>query len=463
MSRHRWLMSRSGTSLSHGAGCFAAVVACVLMWGPVTTSAYGNVPEKEILVETLPDLSALDGQILGSPKEDTIPDDERPEIGMADMETEDVEAGTEAFEKKVLYTTYDKDSDPFQSLKDSFVIHGDTYQLRSVGQASLVREAAVVPRQFSYESEIFTGDGREQEPERTIVGEDGKTYSLAEKELKEQEAKERTEYKEVAVTYTAVEAGVQIPEVKESEFEDMDTGQRVSALLDLRTQEITKEYWEENFTFPVTVTGYDADLFVLNGKQIPKDADLAGYGEDFLEYLKLDGDAYEINSITWNGEPYTQNVMVMRNATASGRKWVKDIRAIYGGEVNLPAIVGKAWECIYEEEIPEKERILYTMAVTARYEREDVSAKKVKSLPERLWEGFVGTITAVYEAIAAAFEEHPVISSLPLVLTAAFLVFILTKRIRNTCVYDEKATCPYRKLEIETCKGCVNYCKRNQV
>lgn len=463
MHRHRRTLIRQNELPARLPGYLVRLAACTLIWVCISVSAYGNVLGKDTLQETLPDLSALDGQIPALPNEDTVSSEGRLEIGMADMDTNDVEAGAEAFEKKVIYTTYDRDSDPLKSLKDSLVIHGDTYQLSSAGQASLIRETAVIPKQFSYESEVFTGDGSEQEPERTISREDGKKYSLAKKDLKEQTAKERTEYKEVVVTYRAVEAGVQIPEAKESEFEDVDTGQMVSAVMDLKTQQITGEYWEDNFTFPVTVTGYDAELFVLNGKQIPKDADLADYGEDFLEYLKLDRNAYEITSVTWNGEPYRENGVVMRNATASGRKWVKDIRAVYGGEVKMPAMVGKVWECLYEEEIPENEKIVYTMAVTARYEREGVLAETVKSLPRRLWEGFVGMITAAYEAVVAAFEEHPVISSITLVLTAALFTFFLAKRIRNACVYDDKEKCPYRKHTAETCRACVNYCKRNRV
>lgn len=462
MIRDRRVM-RQTMSLVRFAGCFIVLMAGAFLMGCMATSAYGSVQEKEIIVETLPDLSVLDGQLLASPKEDSQTKEQRPEIGMEEINTDDVEAGAEAFEKKVVYTTYDKGGDPFTALKECFILHGDTYKLKDTGQASLIRETEVIPRQFSYESEVFTGDGSEQEPEKTMTGEDGKTYYLAKKELKEQTAKERTEYKEVAVTYTAVEAGVQIPDAKESEFEDTDTGQAVNAVLDLKSQEITGEYWEDNFTFPITVTGYDADTFELNGKRIPKDADLADYGEEFLEYLKLDREAYEITSVIWNGEPYMESGIVMRNATASGRKWVKDIRAVYGGEVKMPAIVGKVWECLYEEEIPEHEKHLYTMAVTARYEREELSAKTVKSFPMRLWEGFVGMITAVYEAVVTAIKEHPVISAIPLVLTAAFLTLVLAKRIRNACVYDETVTCPYRKHTAETCRACVNYCKRNQV
>lgn len=440
------------------------LMAGTLILGCPAMPAQGIAEGKDIIVETLPDLSAVDGKIpilIEEEERDSI--NQEMGFGMAEIDTDDIQAGADSFEKKVTYTTCHEEEEPGHYLEESLQIHGDEYKLVSVGQALKIRETEITPQRITFESEVFTGDGTEQEPEKTITGEDGKSYCLVKKELREETAKERREYKEAIVTFTAVEAGVQIPQEKESEFEDADTSQTVNSILGLKNQEVMGEYWEDNFTFPVTITGYDADILLLNGKEIPKDADLTDYSEDFLEYLKLDSQAYEISSIVWSGEPYTENGLVMRKATAKGRKWVKDIRATYGGEVQMPAIVGKVWDCLYEETIPEDERVCYTMAVNVRYEREDVAPVTVKSLPERILDRVVGMITAAYEAVAAAFEEHPVISTIPLVVIAVFITLILAKRIRNACIYDDTIKCPYRKHDAVKCRSCVNYCKRNQV
>ena len=62
-------------------------------------------------------------------------------------------------------------------------------------------------------------------------------------------------------------------------------------------QTVKKEYWDDTFQFDITIHGYDADILVLNGKEIPKDSDLMDYKDDLLAILHLDPSAYRISSI----------------------------------------------------------------------------------------------------------------------------------------------------------------------
>lgn len=375
--------------------------------------------------------------------------------------TDDVEPGASRFEKKLTYQTYDQNGDARACLPETVTANGETYALSDTKNVSLISKEDVIPATISYESEVFTGDESEHAPAPTMIGEDGRTYSLMSQDLNEKEAEERLEYREVTMEYKGVEAGVQIPDAKETEFEDADTGQKVKAVLELKKTETLSERWEDQFSFPITITGYDADVFVLNGKEIPKTEDLTPYASDFLEYLKLDPESYKIDSIAWDGAAYTgEDGSVMRNAHGTGSKKVRDIEATYAGEVKMPAIVGKSWSCVYEEDIPADERIIYTMAVTATYEKTEGAAVVEE---QGLLDKIVGFITATYEAVVEAIREHPVTSAMFLVLAAGALTLLLTKKIRNRCIYDKNIKCPYRKHTSETCKGCVNYRNRNQV
>ena len=153
----------------------------------------------------------------------------------------------------------------------------------------------------------------------------------------------------------------------------------------------------------------------------------------------------------------------MRNAIGTGRKYVQDIRAAYDGQVTLPVIVGNTWIGIYEEEIPAEEQMLITMAVQATYTRKAVVAEAATPMNQKVLNKLFGVITAAYRAVAAAFMEHPVMSSVLLVVLAAFLTFFISRKKRNICIYDPLIRCPYKKRNKEKCKMCVNYRKRQQV
>lgn len=439
---------------------FAILLAGTLTLGCPAGPAFGSMISSDVILETTPDTSALEGKIL---LENAKTEGENREEGfMAQVDTTEIEPGIKEFSKKVIYRTYDKEEDPKVHMPAELEVNGDTYVISEAERPLYVSLELIIPRQTSYESEVFTGDGTDREPDASWTDENGVAYRLVSKELKEQTAQERTEYKEVPVTFTAVESGVQIPDQKVTEINDLDTGQTVQATMQLKDKTVIREYWRDDFVFPITITGYDADVFVLNGIEIPRDADLTAYADSFLQYLKLDEDSYRVANIVWDGEPYEKDGVLMRNAVGRGSKFVKDIEATYSGEVKLPAIVGKSWHCVYEEDIPADRQTIYTMTATVTYQLGNVAVTE-KSFMQKVYDKVVGVITAVYEAVMETFQEHPVISSIPLVLLAAMLALFIARKWRNRCVYHSEIKCPYRKRNKETCKTCVHYRQRNQV
>lgn len=449
---------------------FAVILAGTLIAGCQTgpAFAYGNNPLLDTLSETATERAVvtdnLEEQDIETPKEsdETVSHTAASRLlndGFATIQTKDVEPGADDFTAKVTYQTYDPDEDAGKHLPENIDANGEGYHLLEFKTPLLVSKEDVVPKTIAYESEVFNGNEAEHEPEEQIVYEDGLTYHLKSKTLNEQTTQERSEYKETVVSYKGVEAGVQIQDKKEVEIQDADTGQTVKAPLDLLSQKTVKEYWDNTFQFEITITGYDADILVLNNKEIPKDADLMNYTDDLLAIINLDPAAYKIEKIDL--QPIEGNSDV-RKATAYGSKYVKNIDATYGGTVTLPAISGKSWDCVYEEEIPENQKVIYTMSTTVSYERGNGTAQ-TKGLLERISDAVIGFITAAYEAAAAAFEEHPVITSIPVILAAAFIALLITKKIRNRCIYDGSIKCIYKKHNKTICKSCPNYRQRNSV
>lgn len=439
---------------------FAVLLAGTLTLGCPAGPAFGSTISADVILENTPDISALEGKILL--RNAKIEGGNHEVRFIAQVDVTEIEPGIKEFSKKVIYRTYDKEEDPKEHMPAELGVNGDTYVISEAERPLYISQETVIPKQTMYESEVFTGDGADREPDESWIDEDGVAYRLISKELKEQTAQERTKYEEIPVTFTAVESGVQIPDQRVTEMDDLDTGQTVQATLQLKDKTVIREYWRDDFVFTITITGYDADVFVLNGIEIPRDTDLTAYADVFLRYLKLDGESYRVSNIVWDGEPYEKDGVLMRNAVGRGSKFVKDIEAIYSGEVKLPAIVGKSWHCVYEEDIPADRQTIYTMTATVTYQLGNAAVTE-RSFMQKVYDKVVGVITAVYEAVMEAFQEHPVISSIPLVLFAAMLAFFITKKCRNRCVYHSGIKCPYRKRNKETCKTCVHYHQRNQV
>ena len=100
---------------------------------------------------------------------------------------------------------------------------------------------------------------------------------------------------------------------------------------------------------------------------------LIDYAEEFLKYLNLPRDYYEITSIAWTGEPEEENGDMVRTAQARGRRLVKNIRGIYGGEVTFPAVQARIYRGTYVEDGTENrtDQLIYRKSVTAVYERQE--------------------------------------------------------------------------------------------
>lgn len=190
------------------AGCRAGVPAFAETSTAAPTTYAESTVMESVVAETIEDeTSSKDKK---DTKEDTKKESRLKNEGLASVKTDDVETGANEFSKKVTYESYDPDDDITKHLPETVEANGETYNITEWKQPLVVSKEEVVPKTLSYESEVFTGDETEHEPDDEISYEDGTTYVLSSKELHEQSTKERSEYKESVVSYNGVEDGVQI-------------------------------------------------------------------------------------------------------------------------------------------------------------------------------------------------------------------------------------------------------------
>ena len=192
---------------------------------------------------------------------------------------------------------------------------------------------------------------------------------------------------------------------------DEATGKTVTADLPLERMDTqTDWHWRDDVEIPITFTTYDANTYLLNGKEIPKKEEspaLEGYETDLLESLGLSPDSYRITSYAWDGEPYTnENGELCRNAVAYGQRYVIQCQAIFSGSVPLPPIEKETY------------RGIATYTATAQQETGEM---------EYQVEGI-----ATYQALETNSISIPIlilsIGILVLILLVLLILFLLAKR-----------------------------------
>lgn len=145
------------------------------------------------------------------------------------------------------------------------------------------------------------------------------------------------------------------PETAVLEVRDEVTGTEYEctvSCMEIREKEVS---WEDDFSFSITVTGYDTDVFLLGETEIPTDAELSDYGEEFLTYLGISPDCYTVETVQWVGECYEENGVICRNAGAKGKRLVRHVDVKYGGQVWIPEFSEQEDTGTEDEKIQEQE------------------------------------------------------------------------------------------------------------
>ena len=267
------------------------------------------------------------------------------------------------------YRTSIKEEDGRNQFKEVYEKDGIVYRLKSV-QVGNVEE--VYPGDIiTYDSDPFVGNPEKYALNETVEKE-GKRYTLKASELSKVVTEETTKYSEASILYEGVEYIDSLPEDARVKVINEDLTQELNVILPAVDYKEESTYWDYSFSFPITVSGYDADSYMLGQTEISNRSPLIDHAKLFLSYLNLPSQYYEITSIEWDGDPVSMDGEVIRNATAHGRKFVKDIRGIYGGDVTFPSIEANVYHGTYIDADAENqtEQITYKKEVTATYERD---------------------------------------------------------------------------------------------
>lgn len=182
------------------------------------------------------------------------------------------------------------------------------------------------------------------------------TYRLKSCQLVTVPMPELVKYVRQSVLYEGTEKAAEVPGTIDAVIRDEESGRSAQVQLPLERTLVSDWHWEDGFAFPVTVRGYDAGSFVLDGDvvEIREEQPFAGYESALLELIGVDPAYYRIDYTEWNGLPQSdENGTVCRQAMAFGQKYVADIEAVYGGRAVIPEQPGVAYKAVYLREEPD--------------------------------------------------------------------------------------------------------------
>ena len=199
---------------------------------------------------------------------------------------------------------------------------------------------------------------------------DGKTYTAVLTEISYESTTGESRTTQLSSTLDLPKGN--IPQTVKYNYYDSLTDQtityeipKISETESTKTQNIT-----ENFR--VTFYQYDRGAVVINGKVIAIHDTGSPVDSEFYPEIKAVSDFADrqgnITALVWDGEPYTQNGEVCRNATATLSGEENLVAVTYGGTVELPSTEAYKANLTYSAEVKEDTgKRLYSLQATASY------------------------------------------------------------------------------------------------
>lgn len=261
----------------------------------------------------------------------------------------------------------------------------------------------------------FIADPREYEiylPEAQYTYEN-REYDLQSYEVIEAVIEEQTKCVGDTITYDAVEQIDRVPGTCEIEATDDLSGQKNTVEAPLINYEYDNYRWINDFEFPVVVEAADADTYAINNTLIPQreEAPFAGYEDLLLDLIHVDPEYYRIDSVEWDTEPWTENGVVYRKATAKGSKLVADVVAYYEGVT------------VFESRRGYAVRSIYSLHEDSTIEQTEEPVDPIDQEKNLSWWEFLKRLG---DMIINFIRNHPVISiSIGLVILIFALILIL--------------------------------------
>ena len=219
--------------------------------------------------------------------------------------------------------------------------------------------------------------------------EEGKIpYRLVETEIEAVPVRGRKREVSGEIIYPAVTREQAIPAEAPMEVEDRESQRTVSAVLPLQRTSYENESWQEKFEFSVIFHEYGADMYRLGETLVAHDGEnppLEACREELLANAGLSEREVKIESACWEGDAYQDETGVWcRNAAVQARRRVWDCRAVYGGEIELPAYERYRMRMEYEKVEPE---MTETQAVEKK--EGETETAQVENIPLPFWRRWI--------------------------------------------------------------------------
>jgi len=201
------------------------------------------------------------------------------------------------------------------------------------------------------------------------------------------------------IIYEEVEQTDSLPEETDILVTDQRYGTEYVRRFPVLDVEFYNWRWISGFEFPVIVEEADAQVYDLNGIQVParEEKPFQGYEDALLSLAQVNPEYYRILEVTWAGEPWIDdNGKVYREAVAAGEKYVADCKAVYGGTAVIEPVKGTAWQAVYErvpqETEPPEEKKPELETKESRALEETVQNKAEESRPLSWYQTRIGRI-----------------------------------------------------------------------
>lgn len=228
----------------------------------------------------------------------------------------------------------------------SFVILLCSYTSPDVVYASEA-EPVGTETQIIYKGPVYLSYKEIEDP-KSILEQGKEIYRLVSTEVQEVPIEGILTYVSASVSYD-LEGQQSPPETSVVTLYDERTQSEYKRELTCMGMEEKEVLWEKTFTFPITISGYDADSYQLGEIIIEKEDDLIQYEAELLEHMQLSAEDYHIETIEWLGESYEKEGTVMRDAVATGEKRIRRVEATYGDEIRTPETTGYQHVSVYEK------------------------------------------------------------------------------------------------------------------
>lgn len=272
--------------------------------------------------------------------------------------SDDTYAADSTIVKENQYTTNSSD-DLHADYDEKIIENNNFYKLKNVQYEVLDKSQVIIDR--SVVSDLMLETDEYDPPEE--IKEDGLIYRLV--DVKQIDSETLDQEVSGFDDYEKKISEEDVPQTKTLKIEDLRTGEEMEVECPLSGIEVLDGGTLIQDSIDITFEDYSVGVFEWNGTYVRSDDEypLKGYEKDLLKSVGLSPSIYSVRSITWSGEPYTdENGVDCRDAVAEIQHYGYLYRANYSSHIKYVK-----YEASYEN--AENDNFNYVIKATAVYEK----------------------------------------------------------------------------------------------